>query len=390
MLSWQFTGRSVLAIALLAASCTGTTIEDEQGHEPIAGDSAEQDVANDTTVDELLANIASMDLSADEQLEYLYERAVDEGQVTFYGVQPLRVQDPLAQAFQDEFSGIDYEYIRIGSDDMRERLLLEQQAGRHIADVISVQSHIGSRLRDAGLLAEHHGVPVPDSYPADFVGEWSVGSAIVPHVISWNTNTISDDDAPQEWDDFLLPDHSGCVIDSAAFGFTQAMVLERGFEGASKWFQAFIDNDGEVRRGHSEAPRALASGEIDCAVYTFHQITERMISEDDAPLNWHAADPSPAAVTSFYISQDSPNPHAAALLMHWLLDVEGAQVIADHHFQTVHPEVKQPLEGLRPWHEAGSELERRLLPVHAEEAGEIADEVEQLIDTYLVPNLNRN
>jgi ABC-type Fe3+ transport system substrate-binding protein len=274
----------------------------------------------------------------------------------------------------------------LASDRMK-RILAEARADRHLVDVIETTSVSGVALQAGNLLASHHGVPVPDGYREQFIEDWAVVSSLNPQVITWNTNAISEEDAPRTWDDFLEPEHSGCVLDAGSQSFIAGMITDRGYEATEAWVEGFLSNDGVIRRGLGATARALAAGELDCAVYLNLHSVESLIVDDGAPLAWHAPDPTFASASSVHIYKHTVRPHAAALLANWILDSGGADIVVDDGRLSVHPEVELRYERLQPFVTPGSEPEQLLRPVLADVAMEVDEQAFQLIETHLMPNL---
>ena len=340
------------------------------------------------TASEALEEVAALDLSPEETVEHLAERAREEGEVLLYGSSNAALLEAWAERFEADYPDIDLEFVRLPPTELEERILAEARAGRHLVDVVDVNAVVGTALRDEGLLADHHQVPIPADFPSAYTGGWHATTQLMPNVMAWNTDAVEADEVPTSWEDFLDPAHAGCWLNVDPRTFVTMLVVERGQDGAESWLRGFLDNGGRVAESHSGMTRSLAAGEYDCAVYLFDYDVEGLIVEDDAPLAWEPADPTPANSINAHLADEAANPHAAALLMHWLLDPDGgAAVVRDEGRLAPHPDVEPLRERMRPWVVDGSELAELLLPIGPELAAEHGEQVTELIEEYLVPGV---
>lgn len=360
------------------------------GEEALADEGAEETAAEEAsapqTVEEVLAAIAAMDLSEEERREYLYEKAVEEGEVLFYSSMNVQTNEAWAELFRGTYPEIDLQFVGLGRPaDLLERIRAEARAGRHLVDVFQGAT-VGAVLEQEGFVAAHHGVPVPPGFPAQYVEDLGILLTITPQVIAWNTNLVSSDEAPRTFDDFLEPQHAGCVF-SGGPTWVATMIVERGYDGTEEWMQRFIENDGVVEIASTGGnTRNMAAGEFPCMVYAHTHTLEPMIVDDGAPLDWYAPDPTPAAAQRIYISQEARHPHAAALYVHWVLSEQGAQVIADDSRIPLHPGIETSYERLRGFSEPGSDLQQRLRPLRSDESLRVEEQALELIERYALPS----
>ena len=378
---------SLAVTAILAAACSGDPVTDGED-EPEGGTSVaiEMPLTDETsTVSEVFAEIAAMDLSPEERHDYLYERALEEGEILFYSSMNVEINEAWAEGFRDAYPEIDQQYVGLGRPaDLLERVRAEARAGRHLVDVVQGAT-VGTVLQDEGLVALHHGVTVPAGFPDEYVEDFGIMLTLSPQVIAWNTNLVSDRSAPREIDDFLDPEHAGCVFTGGPT-WIATMIADRGFEATERWLQDFVANEGVVEVASTSGnTRSLAAGEFDCMVYSHTHTLEPMIVDDGAPIEWHAPDPTPAAAQRIYVYEQAPRPHAAALFVHWILSEDGVQVLADDSRIPLYPGVETSYERLRPFSVVGSELQQRLRPLTTEESLEVDEQALDLIESYAVP-----
>ena len=346
-----------------------------------AGD-ADGSAEGEPSVDEVLAAIAAQDLTPEERLEYLHERAVEEGEILVYSSSHVGINEAWVDGFRAAYPDVGSRFVRGQNPELFERLRAEARAGRHVVDVVQISASVGAVLQGDGLLARHHGVPIPEDYPSEYVEDFAAVVWLAPVLIAWNTDLVAPDAAPREHDDLLAPQHSGCVMNNAPTPIA-TMIAERGYDATETWLQGFIDNGGIAQVIRSTAVLgSVAAAEFDCAVNATGHAVEAMIVDDGAPLEWHAPDPTPVIASSIYIHGHTSRPHAAALFMHWMLSEEGARVVADDGRLPPYPDVPVRYERLRPFVEPGSELAGRLRHLTAEELTEVGDQSFELLERY--------
>ena len=129
------------------------------------------------------------------------------------------------QAFERTDSTVDVQWVDMGSQEVLDRLRAE--AANPQADVwFGAPAEIFERAAKEGLLAAHRptwAAAVPDDArdPNDL---W-YGTYLTPEVIAYNSEAVTDADAPKDWDEVLDPKWRGKIIirDPIASGTMRAI-----------------------------------------------------------------------------------------------------------------------------------------------------------------------
>lgn len=362
------------ACALLLTACSAPDVD------PSADAGA--DALTTGSVVEVAADLVARFPELDDRIAELEVRAADEGPVTLYTNVDLEMAEPLAEAFRRDHPTIDMEFVRLDGNALLERLRAESAAGRPQADVVLSQPLILANLDADGLLTAHRSAPVPSEIPAEHVEDRAVTVYVNPEVIAWNTDLVSSAVAPTEIDDLLAPELAGCALHSRAESQIAALLLERGEAATIDWLDAFVANDGQIRESRSAMPPALAAGDLGCIGGVFVHWIEALKAEG-APVDWAAPQPTPSSNISVSLHAESRHPHAALLLMHWLLGPGAAEVIADNERIPVHPSATLRYEAMRGFVTPGDPLAESLLVLSPEVMAEIADDVWRIGDEHL-------
>ena len=350
------------------------------------GDGSGEAVSADPgrTVAQAYAQAVALGL-ADEDLDaYLYERALEEGGtlVMYHDPTGADIVDEWSRTFSDRYPGLSLTYVELDTDDFVERVVAEHRAGRPQADLVRRSVAALSRPRAEGMLVEHGGLLAAAGVPAWTVTPTGLIDRVSPTVLMWRTD-IPDRRPPTSWDDFLLPEHAGCVLPTSPSWVT-GLVAARGEAAAEDWIRRFLANDGQVAVGSSAQVRRLVAGEIDCVVYGT-AVRAEVLRADGAALDWAVPEDAPALVHQFSVLTTTPRPHAAALFIRWAGGPEGARIASAGGESVVHPDAEVPFERLRVWQDEDSPEFRRTRLIDLDEVAAAESAAVSLIERYLLP-----
>ena len=371
--AWRWIAGVGAAASLLIGGCAA---------QEVAGD----DATSPETATEALAELVERVPDREERMAELERLAAEDGEVLLYAVSNVDLLEDWVEGFESDYPDVDLEFVRlVPATDLQERVLLEADAEQHLVDVTFVTSFALHDLHEAQVLADHHEAAIPPGFPSRYLDASFGVVQLIPNVISWNREAVADPDAvPRTWDDLLEPEHAGCAMHAEPHALLATLIETRGLDEAERWLEGFLDNDGVLVDQQQAASRSLASGEVPCAAYLFLHDVEPLIVDDGAPLEWHAPDPTPAHVNGVSIAEQAPNPYAAALLMHWMLDPDGGQATLGATGRLpAHPDVPVAYERLEPWGGPESDQSQRLRPVMPERAEQFDEDVWELIERHL-------
>lgn len=266
----------------------------------------------------------------------LVAAAEAEGKVVWYTSIPTEAAEGVMAAFEKKYPNIDGEVVRAVTFDLYQRLLTEDSAGQHLADVFNPSDYgVIADARDRGLLAQH----VPDSVKGaiedrfiDPDGHW--WSARISTVgIVYNTDAVPPERAPKTWDDLADPYWAGGKL-----GFTDPREVATGY--AAFWEMSKAPGIGEdyfQRLGETAKPRlyaeagqqlnALTSGELAAAVMVDYRGWELL--GDGAPVQVVYPDEGVGYGVDYdAVLKTAPHPYAARLFNEFLGTQEGSTAIA--------------------------------------------------------------
>jgi iron(III) transport system substrate-binding protein len=235
--------------------------------------------------------------------------------------------EPLIQGYRRKYPFLNVTVQRGTQADIARRALEEHRAGYRKFDMFELSSEGLILIRDANILQPFRS-PEAAAFDAGAIEparHWVVVRESYTG-IGWNTKAIPSTLAPKTYDDLLAPQWrrrmamSGSI--STASNFVGALALTRG--------EDFVRRLGEQDiRIYSVTARALAnlmiSGEVTLSPTIYNSHVEASAATG-APLAWVAPGPVPVTDTAVALARAAPSPHAAMLMIDYLMSQEGQRI----------------------------------------------------------------
>jgi iron(III) transport system substrate-binding protein len=289
-----------------------------------------------------------------DRTEKLIDGAKQEGELTYYSAmivnQALR---PLTAAFQKKYPFIKIAYWRADSEEIETKLSAEMRANNLVGDVIE-GTGIGELAVRAGLaqsIWSPHLADIPKKM-RDPSHLW-VPTRVSYFSIAYNTRLVPAGTEPKTYADLLDEKWKGRMAWPflSAIGaplFVTNLRLAWGDDKAMAYLRQ-LRTQNVVNFGAGN-PRTLVdrviAGEYAIALQIFAH--HPMISAaKGAPVTSQLLPPVASSAGTFVIPKGSRHPHAAVLLMDFLLSKEGQQILAAAEYLPIRPDV-EPLAQIAP------------------------------------------
>jgi iron(III) transport system substrate-binding protein len=275
----------------------------------------------------------------------LIEGATREGQVVLYSAlivnQALR---PLATAFARKYPFVKLTYWRADSEELLPKLSAEARAGKPVADLFE-GSGGGEVAVEAGLTQPFYS-PLVAEYPESYRDP---NGELAPTRLSYfgtayNTKQVGADKVPKTYLDLLDPQWKGRMAwpyaTTGRYLFLINLRLAWGEERAMDYFKKLAQQ--KIINFASGSARTLVdrviAGEYPLAlnIYAHHPLIS---AGKGAPVNTQLMDPVASAAGTISVVKDAPHPHAAMLLLDFILSREGQRILADAEYFPAHPDV---------------------------------------------------
>jgi iron(III) transport system substrate-binding protein len=276
----------------------------------------------------------------------LLEGAKKEGQVVIYSAmivnQALR---PLVEGFMKKYPFIRAIYWRADSESLTQKIAAEAQANNVVADLLE-GTGIGEFVADANL-ALPYVTPMLDAYPpkySDPNGLWTA-TRLSYYAIAYNTKLVAADKVPRTYEDLLDPQWRGKLawrIGSASGAplFLTNLRLAWGEEKARAYLMKLREQ--KIINFGAGSARTLVdrviAGEYPIALQIFAH--HPLISKDKgAPVNTQLLAPVPVTAATMVIPKGLRHPHAAMLMVDYILSAEGQKKLLDAEYFPARPDI---------------------------------------------------
>jgi ABC-type Fe3+ transport system substrate-binding protein len=284
----------------------------------------------------------------------LIDGANREGQVVWYTTLIVnQIIRPLKAAFEKKYPGVTLQSTRADDLVTSAKILAEGQAGRVQADIFDGIANM-LPLEEAGLLAPFT-VPNAAEYPDELKAKDGYWIAVIMYVFTpgINTTLLPKDQAPKTFQDLLDPKLKGKMAwngssMAGAFGFVANVVATMGEQKGMAYLHALA---GQQVVNVDASSRAVLdqviAGEywMNLMAFNHHVLIS---ARKGAPCDWLKIEPAPVTLDAVGLLKNAPHPHAARLLLEFLLSEEGQKVFQQNDYLPALPSVPATMAGLRP------------------------------------------
>jgi iron(III) transport system substrate-binding protein len=235
--------------------------------------------------------------------------------------------EPLIRGFERKYPFLKVTVQRDTQTDIARRAVQEYRVGIKKLDMFELSSQGLILVRNANILQPFHS-PEAAAFEVGAIEparHWVVVRESYTG-IGFNTKTIPSARAPKSYDDLLAPEWHGRMAMSGsvstAGNFVATLVLTRGEDFVRKLAEQDI-------RVYPVSARALANliiaGEVELSPTIYNSHVEASAATG-APIGWAAPGQVPVTDTAVALAREAPSPHAAMLMIDYLMSVEGQRI----------------------------------------------------------------
>ncbi|MSP94688.1 MAG: extracellular solute-binding protein [Alphaproteobacteria bacterium] len=278
-----------------------------------------------------------------EQL--LLAGARKEGKVAFYsGMIENQALRPLVEAFKKKYPFLAVEYWRGDSRGLVQKTLTERRANRVIGDI--VESTGGAEVLIKAGAVQAFSSPASAMYPAAYVDKnfmWAA-SRLNYFGVAYNTRQVSAADVPKSYQDLLNPKWRGQIAwradSEVGAGLFIASVLQSMGKAAGEAYLQKLSAQRIVN--YAGSARALVDrvgeGEYRLAleIYAHHPLISKA---KGAPLDTQMLNPATSSLSTIQLVKGAPHPHAAMLMIDFVLSKEGQETLRAAQYLSPNPNV---------------------------------------------------
>jgi ABC-type Fe3+ transport system substrate-binding protein len=286
-------------------------------------------------------------LQGPDRQKILEEGARKEGKVTFYGSLSADTGVmPLFAGFNKKYPYIKTGYWIGAAREMLQKVSVEKRGHALVADVLQGGGVAVPAIK-GGFSAPFTSPALADHPKESYDAGGNYAAVYLAHyTLLYNTKTVPAAEVPKSYDDLLDPKWKGKMIwrtgtDTGAPLFIANLLVDRGDAKGEEYVQKLAKqqpaNFTQSARtmvdmvGRSEYPLALNVA-VDLSID---------LIEKGAPAAMQPLDPSPVTTMTIQLADGAPNPHAAMLLIDYILGPEGQDILAKAGFFVPNTKVTQ-------------------------------------------------
>lgn len=313
----------------------------------------------------------------------------DPGQLVIYSGRSESLVQPIIDQFA-QATGIDVQ-VRYGSTAEMAATLLEEGANSP-ADVFYAQDPGGLGAIDAaGMLAplpEETLALVPERFQSDD-GNW-VGISGRARVVAYNTDTLSEEDLPDDLMGFTDPEWRGRIGWAPTNGSFLAMVTAMrsvwGEEQTREWLQGIQANEPVVFEGNTPIVAAVGAGEVEVG-FVNHYYLYRFLAEEGESFparNYFLPGGGPGSllmVSGVGQLNTAPNAENAQRFINFLLSVPAQQYFAAQTFEYPLVEGVQTAAQLPPL----ADIDAQAIDIDLDDLTDLEGTTQMLSDLGILP-----
>jgi iron(III) transport system substrate-binding protein len=260
-------------------------------------------------------------------LRELADAASSEGPVIWYESTPPEQIDGVIKAFNERYPDVRVEQVRsVGGRDVAARIVQESRANAETADIATSGITVIHELEERGLLADLSAdelevnkkvIPVP----------YAMVTAASVDVALYNSEQVSEEEAPKSWEDLLDPKWKGKLGAWAIPTGLSNLPEVWGQERTTRYVEDFAAQQPRLYSSTFPLASDVGTGEVPVALAFYHSAQPPI--KGGAPIKINMLDPTPIATIFTGLVKDTPNPNAAKLFLSWLHSDEGARAYED-------------------------------------------------------------
>ena len=279
------------------------------------------------TPEETLAKINR--LPPAERQAALVKEAKNEKTVVWYA--PMNREDlrQFTSGFEAEYPFLKVEVLTSGPQSLLNRILTEHRAGKYNYDTLNIRSSALYTLKKANAIIRYD-TPYRRGLRAGFYDKDGYFNGIWASLLVYlfNTKQVGRAQAPKSIDDLLQTQWKGKLgMDQDADDWLAALLDFYGDEKGKQIARSLGGQNLNIRKGRTLVSQLVAAGEFPVKIDAHHHEAVSL-RQAGAPIDYIFPEPfiPVKSVSAFVMSSQPPHPHAAALLVDFMLSKKGQEL----------------------------------------------------------------
>jgi len=257
----------------------------------------------------------------------LVDKAKKEGKLTWYTGLIIPDTQVVADAFKKKYPFINIEYYRGNQRKILQKVLMEKQGGKKIADVVHSAGALVNVYKKEGI-PQKYVSPEAKNWPKGFIdpeGFWTTYYNTY-HCFVYNTRMVAEKDVPRSYEDLLDPKWKGKIGIANEWEWFGGVLDLMGREKGLAYMKRLGAQELRNYSGRTLTTQLMASGEFPIAKGVFHRSLQ--MQKKGAPIQWTTfPTPVPAALRCIQLHADAPHPNAGKLFIDFILSKDGQSIL---------------------------------------------------------------
>jgi len=289
-----------------------------------------------------------------DRQKMLVEGARKEGKITWYTSLIVdQVVRPVKEAFEKEYPFIQIEFFRANSERLVQRMFAEYLAKKYVVDIAD-GTVTGPMIKQGGYLQRFYS-PHQADYPPELKdpqGYWGV-SNVYFFALGYNARMVKASELPKTYEDLLDPRWKGQMIWSTSRGSGAPIMIGNilktmGNEKGEAYLQKLkAQNIAKSTASNRQILDLVIAGEYPIALHIFNHHAH-ISKAAGAPVDWQPLEPVSATMNTISPVTRMPHPHAAMLLLDFILSERGQKVFQAVNYLPSSPKVPAKQADLKP------------------------------------------
>ena len=272
------------------------------------------------------------------------------GPVTLYcSMQEEEIQ-AIKEGFEAKYPQITMNYFFAGTNKVLTKLATEMQSGEISADLVWTGAPSDYRKLKENRYLSPYISPQAININEAFMDEhhYYIGGRLMSAVIAYNTDLVSEEDAPRTWDDLLDPNYKDVFVwanpttAGGAYIATACQIFRLGEDAAWDYLKALDQNVHHYYKGAGDVISPVATGEFIASIAWAHDSFK--IQQQGYPLKLIIPKQTAYEIGGSAIIKGGPNTENAKVFIDWLLTKEAQELsVATSYRYPVRTDVAAPV-----------------------------------------------
>jgi iron(III) transport system substrate-binding protein len=283
-----------------------------------------------------------------DRMQRLIAGAKKEGTVNVYGSSVAEDMNPVIDAFKKKY-GIDIQYWRASSENLVQRTVQENRAGRCTVDAFATVAAELEALHREKLLQAVKTPLAAELMPQAMRphGEW-IASRLNIFSAAYNTDLVKKDELPQSYEDLKQARWRGrLAVEADDSDWFATLVTTMGRDKGVQLFKEIAQTNGlSIRKGHTLLANLVAAGEVPLALSVYSYKPEQQ-KRAGAPVRALYLAPVVALAYGPAVARCAPHPYAAVLFNEFMLG-DAMEIWAKRDMAVTNPKYQSMPAGIEP------------------------------------------